>query len=176
MKVPVAKYKGKLLQYTAHSLSRSNLEDIGYKKIKEKLDKFIESKEKNIITFKKYKEDSEIYYGKSEGYNEYKGKDLIVIGTPHNVPFVYHLIGAYLRYDAEDTLCLRMTENDTYSFKFMTFKDDKMRNLQFYFIESELEQAIGRARLLRYDCRVYLFSNYPCRQADIIEDEYLDLA
>ena len=176
MKVPVAKYKGKLLQYTAHSLSRSNLEDIGYKKIKEKLDKFIESKEKNIITFKKYKEDSEIYYGKSEGYNEYKGKDLIVIGTPHNVPFVYHLIGAYLGYDAEDTLCLRMTENDTYSFKFMTFKDDKMRNLQFYFIESELEQAIGRARLLRYDCRVYLFSNYPCRQADIIEDEYLDLA
>ena len=46
MKVPVAKYKGKLLQYTAHSLSRSNLEDIGYKKIKEKLDKFIESKKK----------------------------------------------------------------------------------------------------------------------------------
>ena len=176
MKVPVVKYKGKLIQYTAHSLSRSNLADIGYEKIKEKLDKFIESKEKNIITFKKYREDSEIYYGKSEGYNEYKGKDLIVIGTPHNVPFLYHLIGAYLGYDAEDKLCLRMTENDTYSFKFMTFKDDKMRNLQFYFIESELEQAIGRARLLRYDCRVYLFSNYPCRQADIIEDEYLDLA
>ena len=46
MKVPVAKYKGKPIQYTAHSLSRSNLADIGYVKIKEKLDKFIESKEK----------------------------------------------------------------------------------------------------------------------------------
>ena len=42
---------------------------------------------------------------------------------------IHHLIGAYLGYDAEDKLCLRMTENDTYSFKFMTFKDDKMRNL-----------------------------------------------
>jgi hypothetical protein len=56
----------------------------------------------------------------------------------------------------------------------MTFENIKMRNLQFYFIESELEQAIGRARLLRYDCNVYLFSNYPCRQAEIIEEEYLE--
>lgn len=174
MEVPAAKYKGKLIQYTAHSMSRSNVSEVGYDNMIKYVDKIIGSGKRNIITFKKYTGDSEIYYGKSEGYNEYKGKDLVVIGTPHNVPFVYYLIGAYLEYDIEDKLCVRMTENDTYSFKFMTFENIKMRNLQFYFIESELEQAIGRARLLRYDCNVYLFSNYPCRQAEIIEEEYLE--
>ena len=35
--------------------------------------------------------------------------------------------------------------------------------------ESELEQAVGRARLLWHDCTVYLFSNFPVQQAQIID-------
>ena len=57
----------------------------------------------------------------------------------------------------------------------MTYGDEEMRNLQLFFIESELEQAVGRARLLREDCTVYVFSNYPCQQAEIIQDPYLEL-
>jgi hypothetical protein len=39
-------------------------------------------------------------------------------------------------------------------------------------IESELEQAIGRARLLRNKCTVHLFSNFPLPQAKMMEFEY----
>jgi hypothetical protein len=39
-------------------------------------------------------------------------------------------------------------------------------------IESDLEQAVGRARLLRYDCTVNLFSNFPLRQAVMRESDY----
>ena len=173
LEVPAAEYKGRLIQYTAHSMSRSNMQEIGYDRIRKCVEDLVREPVKNVITFKMYTTNAAIYYGKTEGYNEYKGKDLVVIGTPHNVPFVYRLTGAYLGYDAEDKLRVQFTENKYYSFKFMTFKDDHMRNLQFYFIESELEQAIGRARLLRCDCNVYLFSNFPCRQANIIQDEYL---
>ena len=55
----------------------------------------------------------------------------------------------------------------------MTYKDEKMRRLQFYFIESELEQAVGRARLLRFPCNVHLFSNFPLRQAILMQDKYM---
>lgn len=58
----------------------------------------------------------------------------------------------------------------------MTYGDEQMRNLQLFFIETELEQAIGRARLLRCSCKVYLFSNYPCAQAEIIQDEYMQVS
>ncbi len=173
LEVPAAEYRGRLIQYTTHSMSRSNMQEIGYDQIRKCVEDIVREPVKNVITFKMYTANAGIYYGKTEGYNEYKGKDLVVIGTPHNVPFVYRLIGAYLGYDAEDKLSVQFTENRYYSFKFMTFKDENMRNLQFYFIESELEQAIGRARLLRYDCSVYLFLNFPCRQANIIQDEYL---
>ena len=37
-------------------------------------------------------------------------------------------------------------------------------------IESELEQAVGRARLLRHACTVHLFSNFPLKQAKMIDE------
>ena len=48
------------------------------------------------------------------------------------------------------------------------FADENLRLVQFWMIESELEQAIGRARLLRHDCTVHLFSNFPLKQAEMI--------
>ena len=55
----------------------------------------------------------------------------------------------------------------------MTFSDAEMRNLQMYILESELEQAVGRARLLRYDTVVWVFSNFPLRQAELNQEDYL---
>jgi len=59
-----------------------------------------------------------------------------------------------------------------YRFRFTTYDDEILRNIQFYMIESELEQAVGCARLLRCDCVVNLFSNFPLRQAEMKEFEY----
>ena len=45
-----------------------------------------------------------------------------------------------------------------------------MRELQLWFIESELEQCVGRARLLRHSATVHLYSNFPVRQTILSED------
>ena len=58
----------------------------------------------------------------------------------------------------------------------MTFADVNMQNLQLACIEAEIEQAIGRARILRKDCTVYVFSNYPCQQAELKQDAYFRLS
>lgn len=128
-----------------------------------------------IISFKMLFPDSEIHFGKTEGFNIYKGMDIAVIGTPHNSPILYKLVGAMLGYSTSDCLHKYRVERKGFSYTMMTYGDEEMRNLQFFFIESELEQAIGRARLLREDCTVYVFSNYPCQQAELIQDSYLEI-
>nr|WP_092067933.1 hypothetical protein [Dendrosporobacter quercicolus]NSL46850.1 hypothetical protein [Dendrosporobacter quercicolus DSM 1736]SDL66510.1 hypothetical protein SAMN04488502_101496 [Dendrosporobacter quercicolus] len=57
-----------------------------------------------------------------------------------------------------------------YLFKMKTYKDEILRSFQLWMIESQLEQAVGRSRLLRHDCIVNLFSNYPLRQAKIMDN------
>ena len=118
---------------------------------------------------------SEIHFGKTEGFNTYKGLDIAVIGTPHNSPILYKLVGAMLGYSTSGSLHKYRVERKGFSYTMMTYGDEEMRNLQLFFIESELEQAVGRARLLREDCTVYVFSNYPCQQAELIQDSYLEL-
>ena len=171
--VPIAKYKGELKQYTAHSLSRSNMEQIGMDELNKGIQAVIHKPDIAQITFKKFSEEKEHYYGNTEGLNIYKGKDIAVIGTPHSIPFIYMLIGKYLGFNTDDKLCQRFVEHNGYRFKFMTYGDEDMRMLQFYIIESAIEQTIGRARLLRFPCIVYLFSNFPVRQAEIIQEDYL---
>lgn len=170
--IPQVKYCGKLIQYTQHSMSRSFIHETGRERIMDSI-ATITGEETKIISFKMINEDADIYFGKTEGFNDYKGVNLAVVGTPHSIPFVYQLIGKYLGYSSEEGMNVRYAEHNGYGFSIMTFEDEAMRNLQFHFLESELEQAIGRARLLRFPCTVYLFSNYPCRQAEIIQDEYL---
>lgn len=173
MNVPLVQYQGKLIQYTAHSMSRSCIDNFGYNKVKENVLQITQNPNINWITFRKFDASRDIYFGKTEGFNHYKGQDLVVLGTPHNVPFLYRLIGKHLGYQAEDKMSVSIAEYHGYSFPIMTFQDLDMRNIQFYFLDSELEQAIGRARLLRYSCKVYLFSNFPCKQAEIIQDNYM---
>lgn len=177
--VPKVKYKGKLRQYTRYSMSRYYINTVGYEKIKKGIEKIINnSDDMNFISFKDYFKNyfkvEEFYFGKTEGSDEYKGQDLIVLGTPHNVPFIYQMIGAYLGYNAQDIMTKRRIKHNGFAFNIMTYETEDMQNLQLYFLHSELEQAIGRARLLRCECTVYVFSNLPCEQAEIIQDAFLE--
>lgn len=171
--VPLVRYKGRLLQYTAHSMSRSCIDALGYEEVKESVYRVTQKTDVNWITFRKFDEDKGIYFGKTEGFNRYQGKDLVVLGTPHYVPFMYRLIGAYLGYRTNEGMRVMIVEHNGYRFPIMTFSDPEMRELQFHFLESELEQSIGRARILRNPCTVYLFSNFPCRQAELIQEDYM---
>ena len=167
-----AEYKGKVIQYAAHTLSRAFFNKNGRTDILEEIkEKYIG--DIPIITFKMLTPDSGIHFGKTEGFNIYRGKDIAVIGTPHNSPVLYKMVGAMLGYDTSGSLHRRRVERNGYGFLMMSYADEKMQNMQLFFIESELEQAVGRARLLRENCTVYVFSNYPCQQAELIEDPYL---
>lgn len=126
-----------------------------------------------LITFKGYDPYASIYdlhFGATEGSNQYEGKDIIIVGTPHYPEFIYRLLGRYLQYDMDDHLCFRAIEHNGFRLMFYTYESVALRNLQLWKIESELEQAIGRARLLRNDCAVYLYSNFPVKQTTLLEE------
>lgn len=162
---PVAKYKGNLIQHFDHSYSRRYIEgnkDRVFDTIKETFS------EAEIITFKKYDNHGcDIHFGNSEGCNSLKGRDICVVGTPHMKEFLYKLLAYQMGCDTHDILHYRETEHNGYKFWFHTYGDEVLRNIQFWMIESELEQSVGRARLLRCDCTVRLFSDFPLRQSEL---------
>ena len=59
---------------------------------------------------------------------------------------------------------LRVQHNG-YEFSLYTYENSVMQTIQIWFIESLMEQAVGRARLLRYDCEVKVYSGFPVAQA-----------
>lgn len=73
-------------------------------------------------------------------------------------------------FDENEEMTSQLVTYNGYRFWCMTFKDENLREINFWMIESELEQAVGRARLLRNQCKVILFSNFPLRQAKMICD------
>lgn len=176
-----AAYSGKLKQFTYHSLGRRDLS--------KKMDVFsyaceeADNEKLEIITFKKLVEHPEhgeiipLHFGNSSGIDKYKGHDLGIIGTPFSIDASYKLVACYLGADVnskeDEKPRMRRIEHNDYSFVFMTYSDTLLREIQLYFIESELEQCIGRARLLREECTVYLFSGFPCEQAELHTENYL---
>lgn len=46
------------------------------------------------------------------------------------------------------------------------FKDYRLRTVQTWLIESLLEQAVGRVRLLRFDCTVNVFARFSIDQSN----------
>lgn len=170
-----AMYKGNLKQLTAYSMSRRCIQ-IQKKSLVNYLKQYKGSHK--IITFMKYEEEfqgSGLHFGNAEGVDAFNGDNLLVVGTPHLSDFIYKLIGCSLGMDVnEDGLTERRITYHGYEFDFMTFKKEKLRSLQLYFISKELEQCIGRARLLRNDCEVVVLSNFPCEQAELIQKDYLE--
>ena len=164
-----AKYRGKLVQYPQRSYSRNCLskdkelyDDESFKKVKEI------AGEIPIITFKAYKtEETELNFGNTEGHNCHEGKDIAVVGTPHLHEIVYKMFALGLDIDITNAeMKYQEIERNKFKFWFMTYVDENLRDIQLWLIESELEQAVGRARLLRNNCSVFLFSNYPIEQAE----------
>lgn len=168
-----AEYQGKVIQYSAHTMSRKCIEQIGADTVFDKIEKI--TGKIPVISFKMTNK-GDIYFGKTEGFDEYCGKDIAVVGTPHSKPLFYKLLACelgYIKKNVSYTLNCRRVVRNGYDFKIMSFADPDIQNLQLFLIETDLEQAIGRSRVLRKTCTVYVFSNYPCEQAELIQTEYL---
>jgi len=132
---------------------------------------------KPVITYKEYELEYPnviATFGATAGLDAYKGQDIYVVGTPHINPVAYLLIANALgkkpRFnDCNTSLEYQLVKRNGFQFYFNTFsEDDILREIQLYFIESELVQAIGRARILRNYCTVSVFSNLPIQGAEFI--------
>lgn len=157
---------GKVYQHTDHSYSRTSLtEDLIYD-VRDRVGNI------PIITFKKnkakfFQDDLNMHFHNVLGYDGLNGSDIAVIGTPHYNDLVYRLIAFAVGFDPnqENNMKVRLIEHGDFRFCFMTYQTREMQQIQLGLIESELIQAVGRARPLRNDCIVELYSNLPLRFA-----------
>ncbi|MDB1931716.1 hypothetical protein PMY12_14620 [Clostridium tertium] len=137
----------------------------------------------NVITFAKYKERFKregfnpiAHFGSCSGLDAYKGQDLIVAGTPHVDERMYFLLAAAIKDNVvtEQGIKYCNVRRNGFEFSFSTYNnasvtetDNLLQEIQFYLIESELIQAIGRARILRTNATVHLFSNYAVQGSEL---------
>lgn len=158
---------GKVIQYTRRSCSRSGLERYGQSISGEVGDK-------TVITFQKLKglfknPTQDIHFGNCSGYDYLSGKDLTVVGTPHRNNIEYFLLAKLMgvKFDYFNSP-FRYQKIEYNGFKFMlnTFDNEDLRKIQLPLIESDLIQAVGRARTLRNECIAEVYSGLPLSIAD----------
>lgn len=163
--------KGKVIQYTGRSCSRSSLSRY-YNEIVEEVG------QKIVITFKDYRglfknADERAYFGNCSGYDHLNGKDIVVVGTPHRSMTQYFLLAKLMGvcFDIKNsTMNYQKVRYNGYEFMFNCFDNEELRTIQLSLIESDLVQAVGRARTLRNNNTVEVYSNFPL---DITDEFYI---
>ena len=166
--------QGAIIQDTKYSLSRASLKNENvYTQIQNQV------KDLPVITFSAYKHlfpnaVPDIHYGKCTGFDDFKGKDLAVVGTPHFkvVQYLLYAKALGIKICPQDfRLELSRVIHNDIEFRITTFTKRELQLIQFHFIEEQLIQAIGRARALREPCIVYLYSGYPLPEACLTDEE-----
>lgn len=166
---------GQIIQHTDHSYSRSSLDDRLIEELEQKLG------DTHVITFQKIKHrlnnDGSIpnmHFFNTQGYDGLNGQDIAVVGTPHLNDVVYKLFANAVGMDVNETCDMqtRLVEHNGFRFYFKTLESDDLRQIQLEMIESELIQAVGRARVLRNECTVEVFSNLPLQQAQLVNQVF----
>ena len=96
---------------------------------------------------------------------------LLVIGALHRPDYVYKLIavalGHRLGLDTTQELVNRRVCRNGFEFYAVSFDDTFLQEVQFALIETELEQAVGRARIGEHNCRVDMYTNIPLPQCKL---------
>lgn len=162
----MAEYMGKLKLYPKYTFSRHTLLE------QDGIMDYLKSQigDDAVITFKAFEKmfNTEYHYGAIEGLNCLEGKNISVIGLPNVDELVYKLYGmaAGVNVDQCNMRSMRV-EYNCYDFQINSFDNEKLRTIQLWMLESLLEQAVGRARLLRFDCTVKVFARFPIDQAII---------
>ena len=133
------------------------------------------------ITFAKYKHNfpnavEECHFGKTSGFDGLKGQDIAVVGLPHINHILYLLYAQVLdiKFKPSDfKMHYHKVKHNNIEFPIQTYDHEGLRQIQFFCIESEVRQAVGRARLLREPAKVLLLSGYPLPEACLTEEEKL---
>lgn len=173
--------KGQIICDCSYTWSREGLSKLT-KKSMNKLENILTSEEyNNIITFmddsliniEKYKKNKIAYFGATEGLDVYKGQNLCIIGTPHNNSVLYEAYGVLLtgKSPISDTWKVKRVQKYGFEFDLNTYENEEdilFTKIQLYFLYSELIQAVGRARALRFDAKVYVHSALPIPNSTIV--------
>ncbi len=161
--------KGRVLQSAYKTYSRTSLTD----ELITELNDYLGNTP--VITFQKLKNKfnnpvQDMHYHNTLGYDSLNGVDCAIVGTPHYNDSVYRLLAfvAGINPNDEGQMKMQQVEYEGHRFSFMTFKNPQMQKIQLSMIESEIIQAVGRARALRNDVTVQLFSNFPLWFADFV--------
>lgn len=177
LEIPEIENMGKVTQYTKYSNSRESLKKRDQEELLDKIgNKPVITFMSNTVTLNQeyIKENGElgIYFGNTRGYNDLKGKDMMVIGTPHLNEIVYLFHAEFLGIDTNNIdkkMDYQTIQHNGMQFKFKAFNNLDLRDIQLNLIEGELIQAVGRARTIRTDAKVQVYSNFPLT----ISDEYI---
>ena len=164
------KQLGSVIQYTKKSCSRNSLYRY-HESISQEVG------EQPVITFKSTKQYftnpvDEMHFGNCSGYDSLKGQNIAVVGTPHKNNVEYFLVAKMLGIEFNATqrnMTYKKTDYNGFRFKFNCFDNEDLRMIQLSLIESELIQAVGRARTLRTKAKVEVYSYFPLR----ISDEFI---
>ena len=105
------------------------------------------------------------YFGNCAGYDTLNGQDISIVGTPNKPEFVYLFYAKILGISNNNDFGLesQVIEWNDFRFRFFTYRNEDLRDIQLSLIESELLQAAGRNRTLRNACTTNIFSSLPLR-------------
>ncbi len=170
---------GVILQDTRYSFSSVSL--TGHLKDTDDISELLPTKSLPTITLAKHKEElkkrdvnvvDDMHFGKVSGYDELKGQNINVVGTFFINPIAIYLYAKLLdmsidSYEFENQIVI----HNGFRFPFSTYNNQYLRSIHFYIIQSELRQAIGRARVNTEHCKVYVYSNFPLPEACVMADE-----
>ncbi|MCM2532145.1 hypothetical protein NDK43_06755 [Neobacillus pocheonensis] len=195
IEIPPIETKGKVILFADRSTSKTALKntDLG-EVIKEIIKPFnyealITNKNRKYL-FEDNKVHKQIHFGNCAGYDELNGKNIVVVGTPSLPPWklallTYQIFGKLPRSTYYNTkretidfdFKMQKMEESGYQFAINTFthpEDYNARVVHLWQTSSDIEQAVGRARLIDNDCTVYVFSRIPVKQCKI--KKYLEIA
>jgi len=152
---------GVIEQDNTYSFSRSSLTNEKCQKYAQKV-----AGDDPVLTYMCYKHlfDNPVelmHFGKLSGFDDLTGQNITVVGTPHQNPIVYLLFATALGIDFKPKdfrMAVQLVERHGIRYPLNTYDHDGLRSLQLFFIESEIVQAVGRARPLRNPVLIKLLS------------------
>jgi len=167
--VPYIKIKGTLNQWDNATYSKS------YMKLNQKAIEDIKQKHKDTQIITHYDEELKgtenyIHMRNSEGKDFLKGKNITIIGTSFPLPTKMRLLAACISGEIQEDDCMRVRKvvmEDGRIFDFFTYTNETLRKIHLGEIEAILLQCVGRARLLRTDAIVNVYSDFILPEAHL---------
>ncbi|TGM78619.1 hypothetical protein EHR04_02340 [Leptospira levettii] len=130
-----------------------------------------------IISLKNSENDLNL--GNTESRNELKGENICIPGTLNPAVTYIRLLAANLGLDYKSIKNYSECKTKTHIYKGMIFpyialsENLIIRDLQFDFTSSALEQAVARGRGYECELDIVVFSNFPCLEAEFYVDDEL---